>query len=54
VLAVAIRVDVSVALTRFSIIATALLAGCWIVLDDEIVPVCDPQISVRPYVCGNG
>ena len=53
-LLVTIRILVSVSRPGDPFVAAAFRIGGRIVLDDEIVPVRDPEISVRPDFGGNG
>ena len=44
---IAVRVDVCVALAELCVVACARFARCRVVLDNEVVPVRDPQVAVR-------
>ena len=44
--AIAIRVGVGVAFAGFGIVTSILRAGGWVVLDDEVIPIRDPEVAV--------
>ena len=54
VLFVTVGVDVGIADTAFGVVTAPILARGGVVLDDEVVPVGDPEMSVRPHFGDHG
>ncbi|MFM1941647.1 MAG: hypothetical protein RI897_629 [Verrucomicrobiota bacterium] len=54
VLAVAVGIDVGVAFAVFTAVAAAFRGGGRVVLDDEVVPVGDPEVAVGADFGGDG
>lgn len=53
-LAVAIGVDVGVSFSVFGCVAAAVVAGGGVMLDDEVIPIGDPEVAIGADLGGDG
>jgi hypothetical protein len=52
--AVAVGVEVGVSFSRFGGVAASVVVGGGVVLDDEVIPIGDPEVAVGTDFGGDG